>query len=145
MATDLREKQGTTVRPAAVRPGRPEPRVRWPFVATGIVLVVLVAAAVLVLTQGGPQPVFGPDHRAANVEGMMTDAREGSGYAPVAATQPIMHPHGLGNRGAYMSTADPGAYAQDALTVNREGSGYESVEPTDPRPPLVQRGTRTEP
>jgi hypothetical protein len=133
MATDLREKQGATVRPKAARPRRREPGARWPFVATGIVLVVLAAVAVFVITQGRSQPVFGPDHWAANVEGMMTDAREGSGYAPIAATEPITYPHGLENPGAYVSTGDPGAYAQGALTDNREGSGY---EPIDPRPPL---------
>jgi hypothetical protein len=135
MATDLREKQGTTVRPKAVRRGRREPGARWPIVATGIALVVLAAVAVLVITQGRSQPDFGPDW-SANVEGMMTDAREGSGYAPAAATEPITHPHGLENPGAYPSTGDPGAYARGALTGNRKSSGYEPVEPTDPRPPL---------
>jgi hypothetical protein len=136
MATDLRQKQGTTVRPEPVRPGPPEPGTRWLFVATGIVLVVIAAVAALVFTQGRSQPGFGRDHWAANVEGMMTDVREGSREAPEAAAEPITHPHGLENPGTYVSTGDRGAYAQGALTGNREGSGYQPVEPTDPRPPL---------
>ena len=129
MATDLRKQQGTTSRTKAVRPERLEPGSRWPVVAAGIVLVVLAAVAVLVFTQGGSQPVVGPDEWSTNVEGMMTDVREGSGYAPVAGPVSITYPHGLENpgAGAYTSMANPGAYAQGALTGNREGSGYEPV------------------
>ena len=108
MATDLRKQQGTTSRTKAVRPERLEPGSRWPVVAAGIVLVVLAAVAVLVFTQGGSQPVVGPDQWATNVEGMMTDVREGSGYAPVAGPVSVTYPHG-------------------ALTENREGSGYGPV------------------
>jgi hypothetical protein len=136
MATDLREKQGTTIRPEAVRPGRLEPGAHWPVVAAGTVLVVLAAVAALVFTQGRSQLVFGPDHWAASAEGMMTDVREGSGYAPAAGTGSITYPQGLENPGAYASAGDPGAYARGALTENREGPGYGSVQATDPRGPL---------
>ena len=127
MATDLREKQGTTIRPEAVRSRRLEPGAHWPLVAAGTVLVVLAAVAALVFTQGRSQLVFGPDHWAASVEGMMTDVREGSGYALAAGTGSIAYPQGLENAGAY---------ARGALTENREGSGYGSVQETDPRGPL---------
>ncbi len=115
MATDLRKQQGTTSRTKAVRPERLEPGSRWPVVAAGIVLVVLAAVAVLVFTQEGSQPVVGPDHWATNVEGMMTDTREGGGFP-----QPV-EPVWAG--------VDAGAYAEGARTSFREatsaGSGVE--------------------
>lgn len=76
MATDLREQQGRTLRQEAIRPGRIESGPRWPFVAAGVVLVVLAAVAVLVFTEGRQQPVFGAGHWAETVEGMNTGARE---------------------------------------------------------------------
>jgi hypothetical protein len=123
MTTDLREQQGKTIRPKEIGLGRVERGARWPFVATGVVLVVLAATAVLVFTEGSPRPVLGPDRWEAGVEDLMTDVREGSGYAPAAGTESIAYPHGLENPGAYGSS-DPGNYARGALTDNREGSGW---------------------
>jgi hypothetical protein len=134
MSIDLREKQGTTVRPEAIRSGRPGPGTPWPFIVAGLVLAVVAAVTMLVFTQA-TEPASVRDHRV-DVEGMMTDVREGSGYAPVAGTEPIVYPHGLENPGAYPRTWDPGAYARGALTGSREGSGSGSVGSTEPRPPL---------
>ena len=131
MATDLREQQGRTLRQEAIRPGRIESGPRWPFVAAGVVLVVLAAVAVLVFTEGRQQPVFGAGHWAETVEGMNTGAREGSSFAPAAGPVSVTYPHGLENPGAYLRMTDAGAYATGALTENREGSGYASVAWTD--------------
>jgi hypothetical protein len=114
MATDLRKARTTGVEETRQDQRGSTKHSRWPYVATAIVLAVLVAVAVLVFTQGGSQPVVGPDQWATNVDGMMTDVREGSGYAP---TEP--------------SDAIP-----DLMTDVREASGYQPVEPTDPRHPL---------
>jgi hypothetical protein len=110
MDTDLRETQGTSIEPEASRlpPTCLDPR--WPYVATAIVLAVLAAVTVLVLTQGAPRPSASPEQWQRNVEGMMTNIREGSGYAPVEDA-----PHTQPSR-VYAN------YLKGALTESREGS-----------------------
>ena len=109
MTTDLRETQRSPIQPEASRlpPTRLDPR--WPYVATAIVLAVLAAVTLLVLAQGAPRPSASPEQWQRNVEGMMTNIREGSGYAPVEArhTQP--------SRGY-------AKYVRSAVTESREGS-----------------------
>ena len=76
--------------------------------------MVLAAVTVLVLGQEAPRPSTSTEQWRTNVEGMMTDIREGSGYA----------------------TIEPSGAVPDLMTDVREGSGYQPVEPTDPRHPL---------
>ena len=110
MATDLREQQGTTSRtePVDYRNTRPA---RWPYVATAIVLIVLTGVGLLLLTADPPQPPTSVAQWVANVEGMVTETREGSGFSRPAQMVPTQ--------------VDAGAYAEGALTGSREGSSPE--------------------
>jgi len=106
MDTDLRETQRTSIELEAspLAPIRLDPR--WPYVATAIVLAVLAAVTVLVLAQGASRPFASPEQWQRNVEKMMTNIREGSGYAPVEGA--LHHA--------------PVSYTGGAFTESREGS-----------------------
>lgn len=114
MATDLRKARTTRVEETRQdQRGSTKPS-RWPYVATAIVLAVLATVTVLVLTLEAPRSSTSTEQWRSNVEGTMTDIREGSGYA----------------------TIEPSDAVPDLMTDVREGSGYQPVEPTDPRHPL---------
>ena len=109
MATDLRKARTTRVEETRQDQRGSTKHSRWPYVATAIVLAVLAMVTVLVLTQEAP-PSTSTEQWRSNVEGTMTNIREGSGYA----------------------TIEPSDAIQDLMTDVREGSGYQPVEPADP-------------
>jgi hypothetical protein len=111
MATDLRKARTTRVEETRQDQRGSTKRSRWPYVATAIVLAVLAAVTVLVLTQEAPRPSTSTEQWQSNVEGTMTDIREGSGY----------------------TTIEPSDAVPDLMTDVREGSGYQPAGPTDPR------------
>ena len=114
MATDLRKARTTRVEETRQDQGGSTKHSRWPYVATAIVLAVLATVTAIVLTQEAPRPSTSIEQWRSNVEGTMTDIREGSGYAPI----------------------EPSDAIQDLMTDVREGSGYQPVEPADPHGPL---------
>lgn len=125
MATDLKEKQRTSIEreASAVQPIRMDPR--WPYAATAIVLAVLAVVTVLVLAQGATPA--GPEQWQPNVGGMMTEVREGSGFATVEGaphTQPSRRYANGALEGEIRETpADPSvSYLEGAFTDTREGS-----------------------
>lgn len=108
MATDLRERQQTGGGTDKVRRRGTGPDVTWPFVATAIVLIVLAGVSLLVLTEEAPRPPTSVEQWIANVDGMVTDTREGGGFPqPVEPVE---------------TTVDGGSYAEGALTGIREAS-----------------------
>lgn len=119
MATDLRERQHMGGGTDKVRRRGTGRDVIWPFVATAIVLIVLTGVSLLLLTEEAPRPPASMEQWIANVDGMVTDTREGGGFP-----QPV-EPVGSG--------IDAGAYADGARTSFREatsvGSGVE--DPAD--------------
>ena len=141
MATDLREEQRASTQAAATRRRRDKRDLRWPYVATAIVLVVLAAVTVLVIARDPSRTPASSEVWRSNVEGMMTDVREGSGYAPAVASEPITYANGAftGDREGsgfltYVPTVTahfPGHsfYAEGASTEIREGAGFESNLP----------------
>jgi len=132
MATDLREKQRPSSQPVAIRRRSADGDPRWPYVATAIVLVVVAAVTALVLAQGTSRTPASREVWRRNVEGMMTDVREGSGYAPATVSAALTYVHGLEHAGAYavIGVGTEQTYANGALTGDREGSGFVTYVPT---------------
>lgn len=89
MATDLREARTTRVEETRQEQRGSTKASRWPYVATAIVLAVLATVTVLVLTQEAPRPSTSTEQWRSNVEGTMTDIREGSGYATIEPSDAV--------------------------------------------------------
>ena len=115
MTTDLRERQHSGGGTESIRRRGTERGMTWPFVATAIVLIVLTGVSLLLLTEEAPLPPTSAEQWIANVDGMVTDTREGGGFS-----QPVEQVgSGVASR----------AYAEGARTSVREatsaGSGVE--------------------
>ena len=121
MATDLRKARTTRVEETRQGQRGSTKHSRWPYVATAIVLAVLATVTVLILTQEAPRPSTSTEQWRGNVEGTMTDIREGSGFSQPAEIVP--------------TRVDAGTYAEGALTGSREGSASEPA--TDVLPDLM--------
>ncbi len=112
MSTDLREKQrrSTTLEGMVLPPAQRTPR--WPYVATAIVLAVLVAVSVLVFTQ---------DDRSGTFPDLNTQIREGSGYAQVGEPGTFSDLNTAIREGSGHSSVDEPGTFPDLMTEAREG------------------------